>query len=292
VYMQLEMTEKQKELIEGNIGRMKKLVEITDAQYKEGIIKKVDVDQLKVNYTNLRTQLSTTKNTYTQLLNNLKILMNEDVYRPVVITNQIGAEPIPVTEQLFLKDNTDLALIDYQILLQELNTKNIKAGYMPSLSAFANYGWQGQTDNLFKSGATQGFTSGTWGLKLTIPIFDGFAKRNKIAQSNLQIKQMKMNKEYLTGKITNDFVNAKNDLDQNKEVLSAQAENMKVAEELYNVAKLSYTEGISPLSELINAENGLKEAQTQYLTAMLQMNLAELDLMKSSGQLSKVIKGN
>jgi len=93
VYMQLEMTEKQKELIEGNIGRMKKLVEITDAQYKEGIIKKVDVDQLKVNYTNLRTQLSTTKNTYTQLLNNLKILMNEDVYRPVVITNQIGVVP-------------------------------------------------------------------------------------------------------------------------------------------------------------------------------------------------------
>lgn len=292
VYMQLEMTEKQKELIEGNIGRMKKLVEITDAQFKEGIIKKVDVDQLRVNYTNLRTQLSTTKNTYTQLMNNLKILMNEDVYRPVAITNQVGAEPIPVSEQLFLKDNTDLALIDYQILLQELNTKNIKAGYMPSLSAFANYGKQWQTNELFKSGAANSFASGTWGLTLSIPIFDGFAKRNKIAQSNLQIKQLQINKQYLTGKITNDFVNAKNDLDQNKEVLSAQGENMKVAEELYNVAKLSYTEGISPLSELINAENGLKEAQTQYLTAMLQMNLAELDLMKSSGQLSKVIKGN
>jgi outer membrane protein TolC len=292
VYMQLEMTEKQKELIEGNIGRMKKLVEITDAQFKEGIIKKVDVDQLKVNYTNLRTQLSTTKNTYTQLMNNLKILMNEDVYRPVAITNEVGAEPIPVSEQLFLKDNTDLALIDYQILLQELNTKNIKAGYMPSLSAFANYGKQWQTNELFKSGAANSFASGTWGLTLSIPIFDGFAKRNKIAQSNLQIKQLQINKQYLTGKITNDFVNAKNDLDQNKEVLSAQGENMKVAEELYNVAKLSYTEGITPLSELINAENGLKEAQTQYLTALLQMNLAELDLMKSSGQLSKVIKGN
>ncbi|MBK7291951.1 MAG: TolC family protein [Chitinophagaceae bacterium] len=65
VYMQLEMTEKQKELIVGNIERMKKLVQITDAQFKEGIIKKVDVDQLRVNYTNLRTQLSTTNNTHT-----------------------------------------------------------------------------------------------------------------------------------------------------------------------------------------------------------------------------------
>jgi len=101
---------------------------------------------------------------------------------------------------------------------------------------------------------------------------------------------MQMNKKYLTSKINNDFVSAQNDLRQNKEVLAAQDENMKVAEELYNVAKLSYTEGIAPLSELINAENGLKEAQTQYLTALLQISLAELDLMKTSGQLSKIIK--
>lgn len=292
VYMQIEMTGKQMELIEGNIGRMIKLVEITDAQYKEGIIKKVDVDQLRVNSTNLRTQLSTSNNTYMQLMNNLKILMNEDVYRPLAITNEVGAKPIPVSEQLFLKDNTDLALINYQILLQGLNTDNIKAGYLPSLSAFANYGKQWQSNYLFKSGAASGFASGALGLTLNVPIFDGFAKRNKIAQSDLQVKQLKINAEFLTRKITNDFVNAKNNLNQNKDVLSAQAENMKLAEELYNVAKLSYTEGISPLSELINAENGLKEAQTQYLTALLQMNLAELDLMKSSGQLSKVIKGN
>ncbi|MBK7291952.1 MAG: TolC family protein [Chitinophagaceae bacterium] len=142
--------------------------------------------------------------------------MNVDVYTPVAITNEVGVERVPVADQLFLKDNTDLNLIDYQIRLQELNTLNIKAGYLPTLSAFANYGWQGQADKLFKSGATQGFTSGVWGLTLSIPIFDGFTKRNKIAQSNIQVKQMQMNKKYLTSKINNDFVSAQNDLRQNK----------------------------------------------------------------------------
>ncbi|MBS1644830.1 MAG: TolC family protein [Bacteroidetes bacterium] len=78
-------------------------------------------------------------------------------------------------------------------------------------------------------------------------------------------------------------------MNQNEKVAQAQEQNMKVAEELYNVAKLSFTEGISPLSELINAENSLREAQTQYLTASLQMNLAELETMKTSGQLSQLI---
>lgn len=290
VYMQLEMTEKQRELIEGNLERMKLLIEITNAQYLEGIIKKVDVGQLRVSYTNLATQLSNNNNNYTQLLNNLKVLMNVSVYTPVAITNEVGGDTIAVAEQLFLNDNTDLNLMEYQIKLQELNTKSIKAGYLPSLSAFASYGWQGQTDKMFKSDATQGFTSGLWGLSLKIPIFDGFTKRNKIMQSNLQANQLNLNKKYLTNQINNDFVNARNDLHQNKEVLHAQEENMKVAGELYNVAKLSYTEGITPLSELINAENSLREAQTQYLTAMLQMNLAQLDLMKTSGQLSKIIR--
>ncbi len=289
VYMQLQMVKQQMELVAGNIDRMEQLLNITKAQFKEGIIKKVDVDQLSVNYTNLTTELSNNNNSYQQLLNNLKTFMNLDVDQPLAIT-EVGAEPIPVSQQLFLETNTDLNLIDYQLRLQQINTDNIKAGYLPTLSLNANYGWQGQTEKLLKNGATTGFTSGLYSLQLSVPIFDGFAKKNKIAQSNIAYKQLELNKEYTTMSIKNQYQTAKNNLTQNQRVLKAQQENMKVAEELYNVNKLSYTEGIAPLSDLINAENGLKQAQTQYLTAMLQMNIAELDMMQSSGQLSQVIK--
>jgi outer membrane protein len=289
LYMQLQMVEKQQELVSSNISRMKQLMDITSAQYKEGIIKRVDVEQLKVNNTNLQTQLSNTNNTYEQLLNNLKTLINMPVEQEIAIT-AVGVEPIPVLRELFLEANTDLALVDYQMKLQALNTKSIEAGYLPKLSLFANYGWQGQTNELFESGQTQGFTSGLYGLRISIPIFDGFSKHSKIVQSKIETQQLELDKQYLTRNIKNQFVTARNNVNQNQRVLEAQQDNMKVAEELYQVAKLSYTEGVAPLSELINAENGLKEAQTQYLTAMLQMNLAELDLMQSSGQLSQIIK--
>lgn len=288
-YMQLQVTEKQVALIEGNIDRMQRLIEITNAQFKEGIIKKVDVDQLKVNYINLTTQLSNIQNSRVQLLNNLKTIMNVDSDQPIKITN-VGAESIPVSQQLDMNANTDLALIDYQRRLQDLNTQSIHAGFLPSLSLVANMGYQAQTNELFNSSATKGFASGLYGLRLSIPIFDGFSKRSKITQSTLKSQQLELNRKYLMRNVENKFVNARNNVLQNQRVVKAQEENMKVAEELYNVAKLSYTEGISPLSELINAENALKEAQTQYLTATLQINLAELDLMQSSGQLSQIIK--
>ncbi len=289
VYMQLQMVEKQHELISGNIDRMKKLLGITNSQFKEGIIKKVDLDQLQVNYTNLQTQLSNIVNSSHQLLNALKLLLNVDVGQPIAIEG-MGMEPIPVSQQLALENNTELNILDKQIALQQLNTKNIKAGYLPTVSLSANYGRQWQTNNLFKGNATSGFSSGYYSLNVSIPIFDGFSKRSKIAQSRIAERQLEINKQYLAKNIENQFRTASDNLTQNQKVLQAQAQNMKLAEDLYNVAKLSYTEGVSALSELINAENGLREAQSQYLTAMLRMNLAELETMKTSGQLSELIK--
>lgn len=291
VYIQLQIADKQKSLIEGNIGRTEKLLEMTQLQYKEGIAKKVDVDQLNVNLTNLQTQLSSTKNDYNQLLNSIKLLMNIDVTQPISI-REPDQRHLPVSSELILNANTDLNILDKQIALQEINSKNIKTGFLPTVSLSANYGKQFQTTKLFNDAATNGFASGYYSLNVSIPIFDGFSKKNKIAQSNTALKQLQFNKEYLVKNVQNEFKTATENLNQNQKVAKAQEQNMKVAEELYNVAKLSFTEGISPLSELINAENSLREAQTQYLTATLQMNLAELETMKTSGQLSQLINNS
>lgn len=289
VYMRLQMTEKQIELVEGNIERTQRLIEITGAQFREGIVKKVDVDQLRVNYTNMTTERSNSENTRSQLLNDLKTLMSVDIGQPIAIS-EVGVENVPVSRQLDLSANTGLALMDYQMRLQELDRKNIASGYLPRLALVANYGYLAQTNELFNNVATQGFASGLYGLQLNIPIFDGQARNNQITQSELKLRQLNLDRQYLTNNVRNQFVNARNNVNQNQRVLEAQEANMQLAEELYSVAKLSYTEGITNLSELINAENALKQSQTQYLTAMLQINLAELDLMQNSGQLSKLIQ--
>lgn len=290
-YIQLQITEKQQVLLQGNIGRLEKLLEMTRLQFKEGIAKKVDVDQLNVNYTNLQTQLSSTNNDYNQILNTIKLLMNLDVTQPLAIAAP-GTKELPVNNELMLSANTDLNILDKQIALQQLNTKSIKSEFMPTVSLSANYGRQFQSSKLFNDAATTGFSNGYYSLNVSIPIFDGFSKKNRIAQSNVAVKQLQLNKEYLEKNVKNEYRTASENLNQNQKVARAQEQNMKLAEELYNVARLSFTEGISPLSELINAENSLREAQTQYLTATLQMNLAELETMKTSGQLSQLINNS
>ena len=288
LYVNLQMIEKQQELIIGNMDRTKKLLDITTIQFKEGVIKKVDVDQLQISYTNLETQLSSITNNAKELINNMKFLMNIDVSQEIELL-ETGLEHLPVSNQLLLGSNSQLNILDKQISLQELNTKNIRAGYLPTVSLAANYGRQVQSNLVFGNSAA-GFSSGYYSLNVSIPIFDSGTKKNKVSQSNTALRQLQLNRNYLESDIKNQFKTASNTLDQNQKVIAAQALNMKLAEDLYDVAKLSYTEGISALSELINAENGLRESQSQYLTAMLQMNQAELKMMQTSGQLSELIK--
>ena len=65
---------------------------------------------------------------------------------------------------------------------------------------------------------------------------------------------------------------------------------MKLAEEIYVSTQEQYNGGIVSLSELMNAETALKEAQNNYLRALVQVKLAELELLKASGNIQSIIK--
>lgn len=294
IYLQLQITEKQKEILQANIDRMNKLVDISQIQFEEGLIKKVDVDQLRVNKTNLLTEFQNIEIGVTQQLNLLKFYMGMTPNAEISILEYVGeGDKYPLSNTLKLSENTNLQLMKKQIELAALEAENIKAGYYPSLSTFVRYGWQGQTDRLFSKEdqyALSGSPTGVFGLTLNVPIFDGFQKRNQLKQTRLKQTQLLLDEEYLANSLYMEFINANETLRQNKTLLETQKENMQLAENLFGVTQLSYHEGVAPLTELLNAETSLKEAQNQYLTSLLQLNLAELDHLRTSGQLASLIR--
>lgn len=294
LYLQLQITNRQIEILDANLERIDQLINISQIQFEEGIIKKIDVDQLRVNRTNLLTERKSAQLGVTQQLNLLKLYMGVSSDMDVEIAEYASEEGrYPLSPELNLAANTNIRLLDQQVRLNEFEIENIKAGYYPTLSAFVNYGWQGQTDKLFSSEEQyniQGSETGVFGLSLNVPIFDGFQKKNQIQQAQIRRLQLGLDRQYLTNSVQVEYANANEQLQQNKSLLVAQKENMELAEELYGVTKLSYREGVAPLTELLNAETSLKEAQTQYLTALLQLNLAELDYMHTSGQLATMIR--
>lgn len=294
VYLNINLTQKNTGLLDANLQRINQLIDIAQIQFEEGLIKKIDVDQLKVNRTNLLSEQRNLNTGIKQQMNLLKFYMGLKPDSDITLASyELEEEGHPLVKDLIINENTDLKVLDMQMDLTSYEIENTRAGFYPSLSAFANYGWQGQTDKLFSNddaNKIQGSPTGVLGLRLSVPIFDGFQKKNSIAKIKIQQEQLSLNRENLVNSIEMRFDNANETLTQNKIILEAQKENMKLAEELYNATKLSYQEGVAPLTELLNAETSLKEAQTQYLQSLLNVKIAELDHLQSSGQLSKLIR--
>ena len=51
------------------------------------------------------------------------------------------------------------------------------------------------------------------------------------------------------------------------------------------VSEKRFSEGVANITELLSAETAMREAQTNYLTTLLRLNLAELELLNARGEI-------
>ena len=292
LYLQIQVSTVQRGLSQGNYDRIDQLVTIAQLQYDDGLIKRTDVTQLEVNRANLQTQLEDADFAIQQQSNQLKTLLNLPVDETLVLTeNLMEAPSYPLQNTLTMPANIQFRQLQQQQDLKALERKAAQAEYFPTLNAFFNYGYQGQTNEFQFSGVGYNdFRTGTWGLSLNVPIFDGLQRHHRIQQRRLEGEQLQLQQQQLTNNIQVDYRNARNQLTLSQRQVDNQKQNTQLAEQLYQATSLSYQEGVAPLTELLDAENSLQQAQSNYLSALLQLKVSELDLLKTSGQLTTILE--
>ncbi len=294
VYTQIQITEKQLELLEENGTRTSSLIELSELKLKEGIMKKLDVNQLKVNQMNLLTEIENVKYNKNESIRMLKILLNFPADANLELSEKLeDANKIVIQEDLSLESNLTLQQTEKQIELSKIDASLVKAEFYPKLSAFFTYNYQGNTNELKFSGPNYADQfNGTWGLSASIPLFDGFQKRKRVLQKELETEKLVTDKKVLVQNIEKEYTDAKEQIAVSETQVKNQSENMSLANENYDGIKLSFQEGIAAITELLDSEYALRQAQSNYLSAQLQLRLSELQLIKASGQLSKLITQN
>lgn len=291
-YVQVQVFEKQVDLLQQNFDRTDNLIQISEKKLKEGIIKKLDINQLMVNRSNLKTQIEDAQFGRNQQMRLFKVLLQIPMTTNVVLIEKLeDRKPYPLGTELLLDANIEYQQLDKSLELSIIDQKLIRAEYLPSLSANFGYNYLGQSNEFadFNPNVYQNQWSGTWGISASIPIFDGFQRRNRLKQKEFATAQLELDKETLKLNIEKDFGNAKEQLLLSNSQIESQKSNMELAQENYDGIKTSYNEGVANLTELLDSEFALRQAQSNYLNALLQSKVAEVTLLKSSGTLSKLI---
>lgn len=286
-YYNILVAEKQQLLVVQNITRLEQMEHEMNEYYKAGFREKIDVDRITVALNNLRTQDIRIKQMIGLAYLSLKFQMGMPLERPIALADALSENGI--ASDILVRDLDFNARIEYQLLqiqnrLNAYDVKRYKLGWLPTLSLFGNYGYTlYNSDRLFMQG-DQWQRSAMIGTSLNIPLFDGMQRRNKLRQAQFTLQKTENDLENLRMALRLEQENARISLRNNLLALENQRNNMQLAEEVYNTARIKYNEGVGSSLEVMDAESSLREAQTNYFTALYEVMTSRVDLQKALGQ--------
>ena len=295
-YYQVLVNRQQLNVIDTNIKNVKIVEKVISNQFKNGLARKIDVDRITVNLTNLNTQRDQVVNAITQLENQLKFSMGMPVSNPIELptTELTQVTQLPVfTDSVDLATRTEVKLLDNQDKLLNLQRKAYLAEYYPSLALTGNYTYSSQSDSfdfLNSNAAAIGYGASAIGLTLKVPIFNGFLTRSKVRQANVDILKAKEDRKESTNSLNLAYENAKIQLRNNLNTINAQRKNADLAQEIYKSTQNNYNNGLASLTDLLETENSLTEAQNSYTQALLNYKIAEIQLIKSNGNIKSLVQ--
>jgi outer membrane protein len=306
-YYGVLVSEERLVLLQANLGRLDSLYRETQAMNEQGFAEAIDVQRLKVNLNNLETEYQNVQRSLAINLNALKFQMGLPLDQPIEIAERIqdfenlGQMEVSAFEY---SDRIEYQQLNINRELTELDVKKTRSEYLPNLSAFFNYGYnagresfgdlfeptilqetdeQGNVINERAVDTWNGFSS--VGLNLNIPIFDGLLKANTIRRKKLLTQQVENQIQNLESAIELEAEQARITLVNSLQSLENQQENRKLAEEVFRVAKIKYQEGVGSNLEVVEAENALKSAETNYFISLYDALVARVAYQKATGAL-------
>jgi len=290
-YYNIQVILFQLQLLEKNLSNTEALLQSTSDQLKAGLATQTDADRLTVSRDNSKASLENAHNSLEKEYNLLRLLMNIPMDAPLTI----AMEDDPGVGSLSSADFDPTQKTNYRQILEskriaDLERRNIKAGYLPTLSMSGSMGYSGYYSNAnpFKNLNDKWYPSSSIGLKLSIPLFDGFSKKYQIKQKQIEMDKYDVQAEQTKQQNLKDVANAYQDLKSDINTLSTQQRNLVLAQKVLDDIKTQYQSGIVKVTDVINSQTELYTAQNNYLTALIGVKQAGLTLRKAQGTLLKL----
>ena len=294
LYYLAQVTTEQLRLINDNIAQLTGLREHTKAYQENDMVLEVDLQRVDLNLQNLRTAYNNAQLTLQQQYNTLKYVMNVPAGEEISVTTS-DVETLAQTDATGLSENLpELQLLHKSHEMAEKQLKMVKHGYLPSLSltGFVQWSaWSKEFDRWFHQGPENDLWNAYgFGLSLRVPIFDGFDKRHKTKKAKLAVNNARVKLEDSRAALDNQYRNAVMERDNALRTYYQQKESYRLAEKVYQVTSDQYLEGVTTMTAVMQDQISINQARSAYVNAHLNYQLANLTIIKLTGQIEKLLQ--
>jgi outer membrane protein len=291
-YYQVLVNQHKMGLLDANLERINKLQGVLQGLFDNGLGKKIDIERVKVNRVNLETQKMQLLNAIDMQKNLLKFSMGMPVSEEIELQDEDIKELENLTSTLLINPNVDveeiigIKLLRKQDELYALNRDAKRAEFFPKASLAGNYNQSTQSSkfNLYGKNALN-FNTANISLNISIPIFDGGAKRSRVDQAKVEILKNQQEISSTTKSLRMAYDNARIQMNNSLEAIKNQKSNLELATSVYEDINNNFKLGLVNLTDLLNAEAELTSTQNAYNDSLLQFKVSEINLIKARGEI-------
>ncbi len=288
-YYNLVVLTERKQAVDANLVRIKKLLDDTKVMYENGFVEKLDVDRFTVSFNNLTTEQDNFSRLIVLSNKILKFQMGMNQASEFIPIETIDANAIKNTvltvDKFDISERIEYSILETQKALQEFNVKRYRVGYYPNLVAYGSLSANAQRDEFDIFDPSKGwYPTGIIGATLSLPIFDGFIKHNKIKQEKLGLRKIENDMFRLEEAVTVEISTARDALLNAINALNIQQQNLDLSTQIYNTSKLKYDQGVGSNLEVMDSETSLKDSQANYFNALHDAMISKINLDKALGK--------
>jgi len=288
-YYDLLLTLEQIRILDENLVRQEKQYNDARSRFEVGLVDKTDYQRASITLANIRSDRNRANEAVKAKQAYLKQLMGLPIENDLKLAYDYNkmqqAVLLDTTEIVDFANRVELQQLRVQQELLILNTSYNKWSFLPTLSAFINYN-SNYFNNELSQLYDQAYPTSALGLQLSVPIFQGTRRIQNLKVAQLEEQRAEVEVENARKAINTEYqtalANYKSDY---YEWLTLQ-ENMKAAQEVYDIIRLQYEEGIKAYVDLIVAETDLRTTQLNYYNALFGVLASKLDYQRAIGSIN------
>ncbi len=283
LYYNAQILNSQRAFIDSNLTNNRKLLTNLQLLKEQLLARGTDVSKVQLQIYQLTNQGEIIANKYDQVLNALKFTMGISGERPIHI------EPLsiyyPENKEYRNASTIDIRISKTQsrLLVSELRT--LKNSRLPSLSLYGTYGTAGYGYDKQPNEFLKFYPIGYAGLQLTYPLFNGTITQRKINQKKLEVKNSELQQSLIKEQTNMQIDNARQQRMVAQHSLETTLSQIALGQSVYGQTILQQAQGTAGLPDVLLADNALREAQQNYLTAVVEYLKADLELKKLTGNI-------
>lgn len=255
------------------VNIVSELFDVVGKRFTEGAISKTDVLMVQSRLKEAEVQLNTSATNYRTSLQTLNIMMGIAADTDTGLADSIqhiSALPLRQEVDVALKKRPDYLMAEQDIELARVQTRLMKASYLPNLAVGIKEKWGTTLINIDgdKRFSTIAFAN------LNIPVFYWDKRRQDVRVSEVQEQMKELERSKLSDQISLELNNAWVNLTESLKKVAIVSSSLDIAHDNLVLNTFSYNEGKLPVIDVLSAQVTWLQAYTNVVSAYYQYKVA------------------